>query len=88
MIRSDGIIPIGYKKKMKTLSEFVKAKRKEYKLTQKELAVKSGVGLRFLRELEQGKTTLRMDKVNQVLEMFSSALVVGEMERDMNYAES
>ncbi len=73
---------------MKTLSEFVKAKRKEYKLTQKELAAKSGVGLRFLRELEQGKTTLRMDKVNQVLEMFSSALVVGEMERDMNYAES
>lgn len=73
---------------MKNLAEFVKAKRKEYKLTQKELAAKSGVGLRFLRELEQGKPTLRMDKVNQVLEMFSSALVVGEMERDMNYAES
>lgn len=72
---------------MKNLAEFVKAKRKEYKLTQKELAAKSGVGLRFLRELEQGKPTLRMDKVNQVLEMFSSALVVGEMERDMNYAE-
>ena len=43
--------------------------------------------VRFLRELEQGKATLRMDKVNQVLEMFSSTLVVGEMERDLSYAE-
>lgn len=69
------------------IDEFVKRKRKEYKLTQIELAEKSGVGLRFLRELEQGKSTLRMDKVNQVLEMFSSTLVVGEMERDLSYAE-
>lgn len=77
---------IGYNRIMK-IDEFVKRKRKEYKLTQIELAEKSGVGLRFLRELEQGKSTLRMDKVNQVLEMFSSTLVVGEMERDLSYAE-
>ncbi|MDO5317036.1 MAG: type II toxin-antitoxin system Y4mF family antitoxin [bacterium] len=69
------------------VAEFVKLKRKEYRLTQIELAEKSGVGLRFLRELEQGKSTLRMDKVNQVLEMFSSTLVVGEMERNLSYAE-
>lgn len=69
------------------IPEFVKQKRREYGLTQVELAEKSGVGLRFLRELEQGKATLRMDKVNQVLEMFSSTLVVGEMERDLGYAE-
>ena len=69
------------------VAEFVKLKRKEYRLSQIELAEKSGVGLRFLRELEQGKSTLRMDKVNQVLEMFSSTLVVGEMERNLSYAE-
>ncbi len=69
------------------IAEFVKLKRKENNLTQVELAERSGVGLRFLRELEQGKETLKMDKVNQVLQMFSSTLVVGEMERDLSYAE-
>lgn len=53
---------------------FVKEKRKALKLTQPELASKAGVGLRFLRELEQGKNTLRMDKVNQVLQMFGYEL--------------
>ena len=52
------------------LSKFVKQKRTSTKLTQPELAEKAGVGLRFLRELEQGKETLRLDKVNQVLKLF------------------
>lgn len=52
------------------LSEFVKEKRSTVKLTQPELAEKAGVGLRFIRELEQGKKTLRLDKVNQVLQLF------------------
>ncbi len=52
------------------LSEFVKYKRGLSKLTQPELAQKAGVGLRFIRELEQGKVTLRLDKVNQVLQLF------------------
>ena len=52
------------------LSSFVKEKRKLVKLTQPELAEKAGVGLRFVRELEQGKETLRLDKVNQVLKLF------------------
>ena len=56
------------------LSNFVKEKRKLVNLTQPELAVKAGVGLRFVRELEQGKTTLRMDKVNQVLQLFGCEL--------------
>ena len=47
------------------LSLTIKQLRKEYGLTQEDLAFKSGVGLRFVREMEQGKTTLRMDKVNQ-----------------------
>lgn len=56
------------------VSEFVKQKRKALKLTQPELASKAGVGLRFVRELEQGKQTLKMDKVNQVLWLFGSVL--------------
>ena len=52
------------------LSEFVKQKRNSVGLTQPELAGKAGVGLRFVRELEQGKGSLRLDKVNQVLGLF------------------
>ncbi|MBK9357644.1 MAG: helix-turn-helix transcriptional regulator [Bacteroidales bacterium] len=52
------------------LSEFVKEKRRLTGLTQPDLAEKAGVGLRFVRELEQGKGTLRLDKVNQVLKLF------------------
>jgi y4mF family transcriptional regulator len=52
------------------LATFVKDKRKSVKLTQPDLAEKAGVGLRFIRELEQGKETLRLDKVNQVLQLF------------------
>ncbi|MBI1937167.1 MAG: helix-turn-helix transcriptional regulator [Ignavibacteriales bacterium] len=54
----------------KLLSSFVKEKRKKLGLTQLELAKRAGVGLRFVRELEQGKSTLQLDKVNQVLFLF------------------
>lgn len=54
----------------KSLSEYVKQMRKEHNLPQVELSEKSGVGLRFVRELEQDKQTLRLDKVNQVLSLF------------------
>lgn len=57
-----------------TLSEHIKQKRKKNGLTQIELAERAGVGLRFVRELEQGKTTLRMDKVNEVLALFGECL--------------
>ena len=56
------------------LPDFLKEKRKQAKLTQPELAEKAGVGLRFIRELEQGKTSLRMDKVTQVLKLFGHEL--------------
>lgn len=52
------------------LSDFVKEKRNAVRLTQPELAEKAGVGLRFVRDLEQGKETMRLDKVNQVLQLF------------------
>ena len=54
------------------LSIYVKEMRKKYHLTQLDLSEKSGVGLRFVRELEQGKPTLRLDKVNQVLALFGT----------------
>lgn len=53
------------------LSATIKSLRKQYGLTQEDLSLKSGVGLRFVRELEQGKTTLRLDKVNQLLDLFN-----------------
>lgn len=56
--------------KQTTLSVFVKAMRKQYNLTQVDLSEKSGVGLRFVRELEQGKQTIRLDKANQILNLF------------------
>ena len=57
------------------LSQTVKRLRKEFGMTQEELAMKSGVGLNFVRNLEQGKPTLRMDKVNQLLDLFNYTLV-------------
>ena len=57
-----------------TLSAHIKQKRKANRLTQVELAERSGVGLRFVRDMEQGKKTLRMDKVNTVLALFGESL--------------
>ena len=59
--------PKGYKM---NLSDLVQRKRKSVQLTQPELAEKAGAGLRFIRELEQGKETLGLDKVNEVLKLF------------------
>ncbi len=64
-----------------TLARFVKEQRKMYHLTQVDLSEKSGVGLRFVRDLEQGKPSLRMDKVNQVLDMFGAELRPVKKER-------
>lgn len=58
------------------LSIFLKQKRKEHNLTQEDLAAKTGVGLRLVREIEQGKTTMRMDKVNQILDLFGAHLKI------------
>ena len=57
-----------------TIAEFVRQQRKMHKLTQRDLADRAGVGIRFIRELEGGKPTLRMDKVNVVLYMFGHRL--------------
>ena len=67
---------------MNTLSEFIKNERKKAGLTQEEFALRSGLGLRFVRELEQGKETVRLDKVNQALRMFGMEVVPGRISRD------
>lgn len=59
---------------MNIISKFVKEKRKKIGLTQEELAVRAGVGLRFIRDLEQGKRTIQLDKINQVLNLFGHEL--------------
>jgi y4mF family transcriptional regulator len=69
------------KEKRNHISLHIKEKRKQNKLTQPELALKAGVGLRFVRDLEQGKNTLRMDKVNDVLRLFGETLGVIALDR-------
>ena len=61
-------------KQLMPLREFVRQKRKFLRMTQKEMSEKSGVGIRFIRELERGKETLKMDKINQVLDLFGFEL--------------
>lgn len=62
---------------MNRIAEFIKESRKAAGLTQEEFAIRSGLGLRFVRELEQGKETVRMDKVNVALSMFDMEAVPG-----------
>lgn len=64
---------------MAQLAKYVKEMRKQFGLTQVDLSQKSGVGLRFVRELEQGKETLRLDKVNQVLALFGAVMIPGKI---------
>lgn len=62
---------------MNNIAEFIKENRKKLGITQEEFALRSGLGLRFVRELEQGKETVRLDKVNQALALFGMKVVVG-----------
>lgn len=64
------------------IAQFVKEKRKEYGLTQVDLSMKTGVGIRFVRELEAGKPTVRLDKVNQVLALFEAEVGVQPKQKD------
>ena len=66
---------------MNAIAKTIKSQRKAAHLTQEEFAMRSGLGLRFVRELEQGKPTVRMDKVNQALAMFGMEAVPGRKER-------
>ena len=59
---------------MQKIIEFVRNKRKELNLTQEDLAKRAGVGLRFIRDLEQGKESLKTDTLNKVLKLFGKTL--------------
>ena len=65
---------------MNRIGNYIKEERKKAGLTQEEFAMRAGLGLRFVRELEQGKETVRLDKVNQALAMFGKEAVPGERE--------
>ena len=65
---------------MNIIGNFIKEERKKAGLTQEEFAMRSGLGLRFVRELEQGKETVRLDKVNQALAMFGMEAIPGKKE--------
>jgi len=67
---------------MKKICRFIIESRRSAGLTQEDFAVRSGLGLRFIRELEQGKETVRMDKVNIALGMFGMEAVPGKKDRD------
>lgn len=67
---------------MNEIFDVVRINRKKLGLTQEEFAMRSGLGLRFVRELESGKKTLRLDKVNQALAMFDMKVVAGAKERE------
>ena len=71
-----------------TLIQFVKAKRKDLGLTQLELADRAGLGLRFIRELEQGKQTLRLDKVNQVMALFGHRMEPAPFRKEIGNEKS
>ena len=68
---------------MSNIGDYIKQERKKVGLTQEEFAIRSGLGLRFVRELEQGKETVRLDKVYQALSMFGKEAVPGEKERNI-----
>ena len=65
---------------MNRIGNYIKEERKKAGLTQEEFAMRAGLGLRFVRELEQGKETVRLDKVNQALAMFGKEAVPDERE--------
>ena len=67
---------------MNKISRFIKESRRSAGLTQEEFAIRSGLGIRFIRELEQGKETVRMDTVNIALGMFGMEAVPGKKDRD------
>jgi y4mF family transcriptional regulator len=58
------------------LGTAIRAERKRLKVTQKELAMAAGTGLRFLIELERGKPTSRMDGVFKVVQALGARLAI------------
>jgi y4mF family transcriptional regulator len=60
------------------LGRVIKTKRKAQGLTQEELSASSGVGIRFVRELEQGKASCHLGKTLSVLKALGLMILVKE----------
>ena len=61
---------------MEEIGKRVKGLRKESGLTQVEFARRVGVGLRLIRGLEQGRRSVRLDKLNQILKFLGHHLEI------------
>ena len=59
-----------------TLGHAVRVARKQLGLTQPQLALAAGVGVRFVVELEAGKPTLRLENILRVLNALGGTLAV------------
>ncbi|MBQ9194606.1 MAG: helix-turn-helix transcriptional regulator [Bacteroidales bacterium] len=64
------------------LGAYIKAKRNMYGRSQVELAMRASVGVRFIKDMESGKPTLQLDKVNQVLYLFGEELAPQKINAD------
>ena len=73
---------------MESMGEKIKLLRKNAKLTQLEFSKRVGVGLRFIRDLEQGKSSVRLDKVTQVLEFLGHHLEIVPNSESKNIEKS
>ena len=62
-------------KQVSNIAAFVKYNREKLNLTQEQLADRAGVGIHFIRNLEQGLSSLKLDKVNEVLKVFGHRLM-------------
>ena len=61
---------------VKTIGMLIRGKRKSQQLTQDDLASVCGVGIRFIRELEQGKVSCQIEKTLLVMRMLGLTLIV------------
>ncbi len=65
--------------KIEKLSGLIKQTRKEQGLTQEQLAATAGVGIRFIRELEQGKESCHIGKALTVISMLGMDIQIKDM---------
>ena len=65
------------------LGEIVRKARKALRLTQPQLALAAGVGVRFIVDLEAGKPTVRLENVLRVLQALGITLAVSGLD-DIN----
>lgn len=58
------------------IGEQLKILRKQYNLTQEQLAVQSGVSFAFINRVENGKTSIRLEVLNEILDLFGCEVAI------------